>query len=350
MIVGVRAADVNDAGVRQILDEEIENTTARVLIQGIEYLVDEYPRRRVQHHAREGQGLLFIVAQFVIPTPGDIQQRLQPVQLEPNQRIHIGGGLEGLGRRWVGEDLAQRAGRKVGGARHAQEFLASRVGDSAGAPRPQPCQCAKQQSLPGSRFPDDQDSLAGLDLHFLFLEHGGAGGRGYLQIIDVDLAGFAWDEGDATLDVVQHIDVDDRTAEARDAQQGRAPIGDGAEIVHEPAQRGLHLYERARRHHQAAERDISREIQGRCDQYRSDQREPAVARGYPGEVGETGDQPAGGGQHRSEIDLDAPLFVRFTRGERNGVDVLVDAYQRKSQIGLARIALLIAVDQAAADP
>src|SRR5258708_5608638 len=73
MVVGFGAADVNDRRVRQILDEEIENVSAGVVIQGIEHFVDEHPRRRVQRHAGECQGLLFVLAQFVIPAPRYIQ-------------------------------------------------------------------------------------------------------------------------------------------------------------------------------------------------------------------------------------------------------------------------------------
>ena len=81
MILDVGAADMNDAGVLQILDEDVENALACSFIQGIEYLVDDYPRRRVQLHARESEGLLFVLAQFPIPAPGYIQHGYQPFQL-----------------------------------------------------------------------------------------------------------------------------------------------------------------------------------------------------------------------------------------------------------------------------
>src|SRR3546814_1464564 len=53
---------------------------------------------------------------------------------------------------------------------------------------------------------------------------------------------------------------DDRLTETRDAQQGRAPVGDDAEVVDEPAQRRFHLRERRRRHHQSAERNLAAEV------------------------------------------------------------------------------------------
>ena len=139
-------------------------------------------------------------------------------------------------------------------------------------------------------------------------------------------------------------------AEARDAQQRRAPVGDGAEIVDEPAQRGLHLHEGAGRHHQAAEGQVAREIERRRREDRRHQREPAVAGGDPGEIGESGDQAAHGLENGGEIDLDAARLVRLARGERDRIDVLVHPHQRKAQVRLARVALRIAIDQVASHP
>ena len=77
MIMRVGAADMNDAGVRQILGEDVEYVLARILVQGIEHFVDEYPGRRVQHHAGESQCLLFVLAQFPIPAMSDVQHGYQ---------------------------------------------------------------------------------------------------------------------------------------------------------------------------------------------------------------------------------------------------------------------------------
>ena len=57
-----------------------------------------------------------------------------------------------------------------------------------------------------------------------------------------------------------------------------------------------------------------------------------------------------GGQHVAEMQLDAPALVRFAAGERDTVEVLVDAHQREAQVRLARIALRVAADEAAPDP
>ena len=64
----------------------------------------------------------------------------------------------------------------------------------------------------------------------------------------------------------------------RDSEQRRSPVGNGAEIINKPSQRRLRLGERAGRHHEAAERNLSREIQGGGNEYRRDNRNPAEAR------------------------------------------------------------------------
>jgi hypothetical protein len=57
---------------------------------------------------------------------------------------------------------------------------------------------------------------------------------------------------DAALDVRHDVGGDQRAAKAGDPQQRCAPIGNDAEVVHEPAQRRLRLRERRRRHDQSA--------------------------------------------------------------------------------------------------
>src|SRR5260370_42251350 len=96
MIVGVGAADMNDAGTLEILDEDADDSLARFVIQRIESLVDEHPARRVQQYSRECEGLLLVLAQFPIPALGRIQQGNQPLQLESNQRFRIRVRLKGL--------------------------------------------------------------------------------------------------------------------------------------------------------------------------------------------------------------------------------------------------------------
>src|SRR5882757_1574661 len=50
------------------------------------------------------------------------------------------------------------------------------------------------------------------------------------------------------------------------------------------------------------------------------------------------------------MQLDAPSLILLARGERDSIQVLVDANERESQIGLTRVAFGIPVDQAASHP
>ena len=51
-----------------------------------------------------------------------------------------------------------------------------------------------------------------------------------------------------------------------------------------------------------------------------------------------------------EIALDAALLVGLARGQRNVIDVLVDAHQREAQIRLPRVAVGVAADETPPDP
>jgi hypothetical protein len=67
------AADVDDAGMLKVVAEHVDDTIARAFVEGIEDLVDENPGRSVQQRPRKRQTLLFIVAQFAIPAPRQVE-------------------------------------------------------------------------------------------------------------------------------------------------------------------------------------------------------------------------------------------------------------------------------------
>jgi hypothetical protein len=50
------------------------------------------------------------------------------------------------------------------------------------------------------------------------------------------------------------------------------------------------------------------------------------------------------------VQFHPPALVGFAGGERYAVDVFVHAHQRKAQVGFARIAFGVAIDQRCADP
>src|SRR6202042_876200 len=106
----------------------------------------------------------------------------------------------------------------------------------------------------------------------------------------------------------------------------------------------------ARRHHQTAEGNFTRKVQWGRDQNWGYDRNPAEACGHPGKIGESGDQAARGGEDVDKMHLNTAPLVRLARGEGNTIQMFVDAYQRKTQIRLARIAFGVAAHETSADP
>ena len=101
------------------------------------------------------------------------------------------------------------------------------------------------------------------------------------------------------------VEVGGGAPEARDPQDGGAPIGDLREVVDEVAQGRLHLIEGADHHHHLAEGQATREIVRRGRENRHHDGEPAVARGDPGQAREA----AGEAPRRLEDRLDELVEV-----------------------------------------
>ena len=156
-------------------------------------------------------------------------------------------------------------------------------------------------------------------------------------------------ELDPPFRVVQHIRFSKRDAEIGDAHQRGPPVGDAADVVDEPAQRGMHLVEGADRHHQPAEADIAGEIDRRGDEDRRHDGDPAIGIGNPGQVDLGGVDAPHGAQHRAEVELEPSLRVGLAMAQRDGIDILVDAHHRGAQLCLARVAIAVEADQRASD-
>ncbi len=131
---------------------------------------------------------------------------------------------------------------------------------------------------------------------------GAAAGRRDLEPGKYQLVLRALHDVDALFHLVQHIGHLHGGAEIRDAQQGRAEIGDAADVVDEPAQRLMHLVEGADRHHQAAKGEVARKIGRRRDDERGNHRHPAIAGGYPGEVRDRADDLSCRLQHGAKVE------------------------------------------------
>jgi len=101
-----------------------------------------------------------------------------------------------------------------------------------------------------------------------------------LQIVDRNAAGLAFGISDPALETLRLVHrYECMTKEA--TRNNVRPIGDGTEVVDEPAKRGLSLGGMRRPPSSAAERDLAHEVQGRRDQDRRTfviQPKPAVTR------------------------------------------------------------------------
>src|SRR5208282_1247866 len=69
--------DVNDAAAREILDDHVAHSSARVVVEAVQHLIDEEPGRRVHDGPRKYQTLLLSVAQDTVPASGLIEHRHQ---------------------------------------------------------------------------------------------------------------------------------------------------------------------------------------------------------------------------------------------------------------------------------
>ena len=154
-----------------------------------------------------------------------------------------------------------------------------------------------------------------------------------------DLAAGRLDELDPVLGRAEPVHRHNRLAEARDAQQSGAPVGDGAEIIDEPPQGLLHLNKGADDHHQRAEGKIAAEVSRRRNQDRRDDREPAVTCRDPGEPRARADDPPHHAENVLELGSEALLLILFAAIERHAVTMLVEAHEREAQIGLPGVAL-----------
>src|ERR1700723_1881607 len=229
------AADMDDAAALKLVGEYIGDHVEHLVIEGTERTVDEYPGWILQQDSGDGQADLLVLIQFSIPAVGGIEQRREPFEAQPEQDAFEGSLVETLGLQGIGEDFPQSSTGHVGrAARQIKYLFARRPRDVPAAPGPQPRQRPEKLSLAGSRRAQNEHALSGFHDHLRFLEPVGVR-RGYdLQIVDRDGAWLALGVGDAALESPRLVGAGQRMAEIRDAQQGGAPVGDGAEIVYEP--------------------------------------------------------------------------------------------------------------------
>src|SRR5882757_1348823 len=256
-------ADMDDAGVLKFIGQDVYDQCEHVVIERTQRAVDEHPGRRLYHHARKRQTELLVLTQFPVPPVSLIEQWRETFEAEPVERTREGAGAEAFGLQRIGENLSQSSTRQIrSAARQVKYLFAPRAGDVPCTPGPQAGQRSKQLSLTGSRRAQNEGAFSGSHDHIPFLEHVGVGGGHDFEVVDRYRTGLAFGVVDAAFKATGLIGGDQCMTKNGDSKQCRAPVGDDAEIVYEPAERRLRLGERTGRHHETAERNLSREIKG----------------------------------------------------------------------------------------
>src|SRR5450755_4045248 len=235
---------VNDARSLEFRCKDVPHPFQHGWIQCTEHIIDDQPCGFAQHSARKRERSAFCFRQVTIPAPNSVQGGHEALKAKSVQCIRAGRLARMLRRKRIGESSSQRTGRQVRHAWHVKYLLALRQRDSSGALEPKAREGAKQQRFPRAGIANDQHTLTGAHGEASFGESRGAYRAVYLQIFNGDLARRSRGEIDLAFERNRCVAADQGAPESRDPQQGRAPVGNGAEIVDEPAQRGLHLHER----------------------------------------------------------------------------------------------------------
>ena len=176
-----------------------------------------------------------------------------------------------------------------------------------------------------------------------------AGREGNFQAVDGQSVAIRLGEFDSLVVFMPFVGHQDCRPECGDPKQGCPPVGYAVDIVDEPAQRRIHLIESADGHHQAAETEITIEIDRSCDDDGGDDRKPAITRRHPCQPCQGHHELVADFQNRGEIALETALFIAFARRQRNRFYMFVDPHQREAQGGFPRIVFAIDLDERAPD-
>src|ERR1035438_4012375 len=85
-------ADVDDAGVLQLLGENVDDELEYVVIERTERAVDEHPSRLLNQDARKRKAQLLVLTEFPVPAAGLIEQWREAFQAKPIERAREGVG------------------------------------------------------------------------------------------------------------------------------------------------------------------------------------------------------------------------------------------------------------------
>src|SRR5271165_966298 len=84
------AADMDQTGILEILGKDLHDTRERVDVERVEHFVRNDPARCLQNDARERETLLFLLAQFALPSARLIEHRRQSLEAQPRERVDEG--------------------------------------------------------------------------------------------------------------------------------------------------------------------------------------------------------------------------------------------------------------------
>ncbi len=89
--------------------KQVDDALERLVFHRRERVVEHDPVRRLQHHARERQRHLLVLAKLAIPTLGRVEALHVPAEAGALERLHVSAVCEVVRERRVGEHFAQRA-------------------------------------------------------------------------------------------------------------------------------------------------------------------------------------------------------------------------------------------------
>src|SRR6516164_2291848 len=138
-------ADVDEADTGEVAAEQRLSAPTRGRIEYFECLIEHHPLRSLQNDAGDGEQLLHIVVQSLVPSLRRVEQRLQPFQTHCGQRPDSSRIIELVRCAGITERRAQRSGRYVGALRQEHHRLTRRARDATTAPGPEPDHCTEQQ-------------------------------------------------------------------------------------------------------------------------------------------------------------------------------------------------------------
>ena len=342
-------ADADDRRRRQRRAQPPVQPRFRRFVERRCRLVEEHPVGPVQQHARELQPLLLARRQHRGPVERLVQAGAQARQFRLHQRLHDRALVERIGRLRPGQRGGQRADRQVRSLRHEHQRRAVRQRDAAIAAPPEPGDRAQQRCLAAARRPGDEHMLSASQAPARYVQQLATVGRLDAQRAQLDRVALLVAALDHALRQRLRRAIGVRR-EPRQALDGGAPVGEAGVGVDEPAQRTLHLAERLRGLHQAAELQPAGEVARRRGEHREHVGELPIAGREPREPLGGADQRVPVRAHRIEHLRQALPFARFARCQRHRLGMVAHLHERVAEVGFDALLLHVQAHERQAEP